>query len=153
VAPLVAHAPLGRADRRLHPPTPPVRLAPPAQAHADRVERALVEAGLTPPDLRTLETAAGASRRELLDVLRVLDSAGRVLRVSPDLYFSRAAADQARARLEQHCGADGTITPAAFRDLIGASRKFAIALLEWLDRTGVTVRVGDLRRLRRAPSR
>ena len=35
--------------------------------------------------------------------------------------------------------------------LIGASRKFAIALLEWLDRTGVTVRVGDLRRLRRAP--
>ena len=150
---IVADGRLGRADSVLHAPTHAVRLAPPAQAVADRIERVLVEAGLTPPDVRALETAAGASRRELLDVLRVLDSAGRVVRVSPDLYFSRAAADEARTRLERHCGPQGTITPAAFRDLIGASRKFAIALLEWLDRTGVTVRVGDIRRLRRAPAK
>ena len=42
------------------------------------------------------------------------------------------------------------ITAAVFRDLIGASRKFAIAVLDWCDRTGVTVRVGDLRKLRRS---
>ena len=41
------------------------------------------------------------------------------------------------------------ITAATFRDLIGASRKFAIAFLDWCDRTGLTVRVGDLRKLRR----
>jgi selenocysteine-specific elongation factor len=148
---LVADGLLGRADSVLHAPRHAVRLAPPAQALADRVERLLAEGGLTPPDVRGLEAAAGASRRDLLEVLRVLDADGRVVRVSPDLYFARAAADEARARLERHCGADGTITPAAFRDLIGASRKFAIALLEWLDRTAVTVRVGDLRRLRRPP--
>jgi selenocysteine-specific elongation factor len=146
---LVAEGQLGRADSLLHAPAHAVRLAPPAQALADRIERLLGEGGFTPPDLRGLETAAGASRRDLLEVLRVLDAAGRVVRVSQDLYFARAAADEARARLERHCGAEGTITPAAFRDLIGASRKFAIALLEWLDRTAITVRVGDLRRLRR----
>jgi selenocysteine-specific elongation factor len=146
---LVVEGRLGRTDSALHVPTHAVRLAPAAQALADRIERLLVEGGFTPPDVRGLEAAAGASRRDLLEVLRVLDGAGRVVRVSPDLYFARAAADEARARLERHCGAEGTITPAAFRDLIGASRKFAIALLEWLDRSGVTIRVGDLRRLRR----
>jgi selenocysteine-specific elongation factor len=148
---LVAEGRLGRADSVLHAPAHAVRLAPPAQALADRIERVLGEGGFTPPDLRGLEAAAGASHRELLEVLRVLEATGRIVRVSPDLYFARAAADEARARLERHCGAEGTITPAAFRDLIGASRKFAIALLEWLDRTAVTVRVGDLRRLRRPP--
>jgi len=36
-----------------------------------------------------------------------------------------------------------------FRDAIGASRKFAIAFLDWTDRTGVTLRIGDARRRRR----
>jgi len=40
------------------------------------------------------------------------------------------------------------ITAATFRDLLGASRKFAIALLDHFDHTGVTTRVGDTRRLR-----
>jgi len=62
---------------------------------------------------------------------------------------SLPAQPAARARIEAHCRAHGEITAATFRDLIGASRKFAIALLEWLDRSGVTVRVGDLRKLRR----
>ena len=47
------------------------------------------------------------------------------------------------------CRAHGEITAAGFRDPIGASRKFAIAFLDWTDRTGVTLRIGDARRLRR----
>jgi selenocysteine-specific elongation factor len=72
-----------------------------------------------------------------------------VVRIAPDLFYARPAADEATARLQAYCRAHGEITAAAFRDLIGASRKFAIAFLDWCDRTGVTVRVGDLRRLRR----
>jgi hypothetical protein len=41
-----------------------------------------------------------------------------------------------------------TVYAAAFRDLIGTSRKFSIALLTYFDRTGFTLRVGDIRRLR-----
>ena len=40
------------------------------------------------------------------------------------------------------------ITAAAYRDLLGASRKFAIALLDYFDHSGVTMRVGDARKLR-----
>jgi hypothetical protein len=44
--------------------------------------------------------------------------------------------------LSAHCRTHGEISAAVFRDLIGASRKFAIALLDWCDRTGVTTRCG-----------
>jgi selenocysteine-specific elongation factor len=44
--------------------------------------------------------------------------------------------------------AQGEITPAAFRDRFGTTRKYTIPLLEYLDREGVTMRVGDRRRLR-----
>ena len=51
----------------------------------------------------------------------------------------------ARARLEDHLRDNGSITVAAFRDLIGATRKFALPLLELFDRDKVTQRRGDLR--------
>jgi len=108
----------------------------------------LGEARFTPPDLRQLEETLGVARKEILQVLAVLESERRVVRVAPDLYYARAAADECVERVRAHCRNHGEITAATLRDLIGASRKFAIAFLDWCDRTGVTVRVGDLRKLR-----
>ena len=50
--------------------------------------------------------------------------------------------------LREELGLQGDITPAAFRDRFGTTRKYTIPLLEYLDREGVTMRVGDKRRLR-----
>ena len=44
--------------------------------------------------------------------------------------------------------ATGEITTAQFRDRHQTSRKYAIPLLEYFDRTGITVRIGEVRRLR-----
>jgi selenocysteine-specific elongation factor len=71
-----------------------------------------------------------------------------VARIAPDLFYARHAAEEGKRLVADHCRLQGEITAATFRDLIGASRKFAIAFLDWCDRTGVTVRVGDLRKLR-----
>jgi selenocysteine-specific elongation factor len=146
---LVAAGRLVRDDSVLRTPGHRVALAAEARALGERVEGLLADGGFTPPDVRQLEDAIAVPRRRLLDVLGVLEAEGRVARVAPDLYFARAAADEARGRLEAHCRAHGEITAAVFRDLIGASRKYSIAFLDWCDRTGVTVRVGDLRKLRR----
>jgi selenocysteine-specific elongation factor len=126
-----------------------VKLGAEASALGTRVEGLIADGGFTPPDVRQLEEATGMPRKRLTDVLGVLEGEGRVMRIAPDLYYSRAAAEEAKARLAAHCREHGDITAAVFRDLIGASRKFAIAFLDWCDRTGVTVRVGDLRKLRR----
>jgi selenocysteine-specific elongation factor len=77
-----------------------------------------------------------------------MEREGRVVKIATDLYFGKAAFDAARARLVDYLGKNPDITAAIYRDLLGASRKFAIALLDHFDHSGVTTRVGDLRRLR-----
>jgi selenocysteine-specific elongation factor len=146
---LVAAGHLIRADSALRLPEHRVALGDEARALGARVEGMLAEGRFTPPDLRQLEEATGIERRRLTEVLGVLEGEGRVLRIAADLYYTRGAVDEARALLETHCHRHGAITAATFRDAIGASRKFAIAFLDWCDRTGVTVRVGDERKLRR----
>jgi selenocysteine-specific elongation factor len=146
---LAAAGRLVREESTVRSPAHRVALDAEGRALGTRVEKLLTAGGFTPPDLRQLEEATGVARKRLVDVLAVLEGEGRVVRVAPDLYYGPAAAEEARRRVEAHCRAHGGITAAAFRDLIGASRKFAIAFLDWCDRTGVTVRIGDLRKLRR----
>jgi selenocysteine-specific elongation factor len=146
---LVAAGRVARTDSVVRAPGHRVGLDDDARALGERIEAALADGGLTPPDVRELEARLAVDRRRLADVLGVLERERRVVRVSPDLYYAPAAAEDAKARLATHCRAHGEISAATFRDLIGASRKFAIAFLDWCDRTGVTTRVGDVRRLRR----
>jgi selenocysteine-specific elongation factor len=146
---LVAAKRLVREDSVVRSPEHRVALGAEARALGSRVERLLVEGGFTPPDLRQLEEATRVTRKRLVDLLAVLESEGKVVRVAPDLYYAKAPVEQAKAIVVEHCRAHGEITAAAFRDRIAASRKFAIAFLDWCDRTGVTVRIGDIRKLRR----
>jgi selenocysteine-specific elongation factor len=68
--------------------------------------------------------------------------------VSGDLFYDAAAHREARRLLFAHFRDHREITVADYRTLLSASRKYALALLEHFDATGVTVRVGDARRLR-----
>jgi selenocysteine-specific elongation factor len=116
-----------------------------------RVEQILADAAFQPPDLKQLLEALKLPPTELGRVrtlLTAMERERRVAKVATDLYFSRAALDAAQARLLERLQADGEITAAAYRDSLNASRKFAIALLDYFDHTGVTTRVGDLRKLR-----
>jgi selenocysteine-specific elongation factor len=146
---LAADGTLVRDDSLVRLPDHRVALGTEARALGDQLERLLADGRFTPPDLRQLEDALGIDRKRLTEVLAVLEGERRVIRIAPDLYYTHAAAEQARALVAEHCRAHGEITAATFRDRIDASRKFAIAFLDWCDRTGVTVRVGDVRKLRR----
>ena len=118
----------------------------------ERIERTLAEAAFHPPDLKQLAGALGLKPSDdlsrLRSVLSALEREGKVVRIASDLYFDGAAYKRARARLLDHFRGAPEITAAVYRDLLGASRKFAIALLDYFDHTGLTARVGDARRLR-----
>lgn len=73
---------------------------------------------------------------------------GALVKVGDDMYRSGQIA-QIRNRIEAHFVRHDRMTAAAFRDLLGTSRKYAVPLLEWLDSHGVTIRDGDYRRLRK----
>jgi selenocysteine-specific elongation factor len=69
---------------------------------------------------------------------------GGLVRVGDHVY--RAAQIGAiRERLERALAGGGRITAAAFRDLVGTSRKYAVPLLEYFDHAGITAREGDER--------
>jgi selenocysteine-specific elongation factor len=72
---------------------------------------------------------------------------GVFVKVGESLYRGSQIA-QIRARIEAHFAREPRMTMAAFRDLIGTSRKYAVPLLEWFDARGLTVRVDDDRMLR-----
>jgi selenocysteine-specific elongation factor len=91
----------------------------------------------TPPTVRELGSH-GIQR----DVIDAADRASVVVRISPELVVTPGLA--ARAEAVVRSAPDG-ITVSAFREALGTTRKYAVPLLEWLDRRGVTRRDGDLR--------
>jgi len=80
---------------------------------------------------------------------RYLEERGTLVRVGDGYAVSAAAYEEARGVLVSECDANGRITLARFRDLLGVGRKTAQLLLERFDSDGVTRRVGDARVLRR----
>ena len=114
----------------------------------ERIKQLLGGNPLAPPDLRQLEKDLGVERSKIAEVVRVMEREKSIIRVATDLYFRADCVDNVRALLYKYFTANGEITAATFRDLLGSSRKYTIALLEHFDREGITVRVGDARRLR-----
>jgi selenocysteine-specific elongation factor len=117
-----------------------------------RAEALIAAGGVTPPDLKQIEATLGVPRQRLQPILQQLERQGKVVRIATDLYFAREPLERARTLLREYADAHGEINAATFRDLLGASRKFSISLLDYFDRTGFTLRVGDVRKLR-APMR
>ena len=145
---LVADRRLVRAESLVRLPGHAVVLGAGDRALGERVEGILAAAGFTPPDLRGLEERCRIGRK---DLTRCSPFSGATAEpcASPPIMIRPGAVGASTRLLAEHCRTHGEISAAVFRDLIGASRKFAIALLDWCDRTGVTTRVGDMRRLRR----
>jgi selenocysteine-specific elongation factor len=110
-------------------------------AAAERLERELAEAGPTPV------------RVDDRPLTSFLEERGRLVRVGDGLAVGREAYDEARRALVAECEAEGRITLARFRDLLGISRRSAQLLLERFDGDGITRRVGDERVLRRTATR
>jgi selenocysteine-specific elongation factor len=114
----------------------------------ERIKKILGEQPLAPPDLKDVEKQLGLSRAKLAEVIRLLERDGSVVRVTTDMYFLAGSIDHLRTTLRNFLTQKGEMTAASFRDLIGSTRKYTIPLLEYFDRDGLTIRIGDVRRLK-----
>ena len=99
-----------------------------------RIEKALEESGPTVPRLKELEIDP--------ELLHALLRQGRLVRISSDLAYLPAQLEVLMGHL---AGLPRRFTVATFRDATGLTRKYAVPLLEWMDRCGATVRHGDER--------
>ncbi len=111
-----------------------------AQQALDRVFR---EGGLAPPDIATAAGAAGIQTAVADRVAKLLLRQKTLVKVDT-LFFHHEALTRLKADLKGLKGEGGAkVDVAGFKDRYGISRKYAIPLLEWLDRERVTRRVGD----------
>jgi selenocysteine-specific elongation factor len=111
------------------------------QADVDSLNSRFKAAPYAPPSLKECQEAVDA------EVLAYLFDSGRLVQVSPDVVFDAETYREMVDRVRQEIRTAGTITVARVRDLFATSRKYALALMEHLDAIGITVRVGDERRL------
>jgi selenocysteine-specific elongation factor len=146
---LVAEEVTVREGSSLRLPTHKVTLSSGEEEITARLERVLQEGGFAPPEVKELEEKLKIPRKLLVDLLNVLESRGAVVKVTADLYLSGAILEKAKIALVSHLTTEGEISAATFRDVLGVSRKIAIPLLEYFDRVGLTMRVGDVRKLRK----
>ena len=84
------------------------------------------------------------------DILDLLEGLGQVVRAGDSVVFSAEAFGRMLDGIRAYATEHGEVTVADVRDLFGTSRKYALALLEHLDRTRITRRVGDARVMREA---
>jgi selenocysteine-specific elongation factor len=103
---------------------------------------------LVPAPFDALATEIRRSRIPGLSVAYdTLATTGQLIRVGAHVYRGEQLAE-IRARLVDALRAEGQITAARFRDVVGTSRKYAVPLLEFFDAAEVTQRNGDVRVLR-----
>ena len=98
----------------------------------------------------TEEVMAQFQPNEKADAKQVLDSVlsgGELVMLSPQICYHKDAFQRVCGVVRNHFSEHETITLAELRDALGTSRKYALAILEYLDRFHVTKKEGDLRRL------
>jgi len=109
----------------------------------DEIERILRDAGLAPPDAATLQTLVNAPA-PIVDRIAALLVRQKTLVKLDALLFHADALAQLKADV-RGLKANARVDVPAFKERYGITRKYAIPLLEYLDRERITRRVGDAR--------
>ncbi len=129
---------LRRADRQ-------IALSAPEQEIRAKVELTFREHPFAPPGLLEMDGWFKGRERSVRNILHLLIQEDALVAIGPDMYVSVAAVSGSVEAARQLDAEQGGFAVADFRDRIGTSRKFAVAILEYLDRQKVTRRNGDTR--------
>jgi selenocysteine-specific elongation factor len=119
-----------------------VRFTPDQQARVDAVLEAFRADPYATPSVSDCIEELGE------EVFHALLEQGALVRIHPDVVFAPEALEKMKEGVTELIRAEGSVTIAQVRDLFRTSRKYAVALMEYLDQEHVTRRMGDVRVLR-----
>jgi len=123
-----------------------ITLTPEEAQAKQQIEQAFERAGLSVPSVKEVLAQLAIESRRAEKILQILLREKRLVRVSPELIFHCEALRQLGPLLLGYKKAKGErIGVPAFKELTGITRKYAIPLLEYLDRQRLTRRMGDER--------
>jgi selenocysteine-specific elongation factor len=122
-----------------------IQLTPEEQAAKDRISEAFEKSGLAVPTVPEVLAKLRIDRPRAEKLLQILLRESVLFKVTEDLIFHRTALQQLRELLVRRKAQRNRINVTVFKEITGLSRKYAIPLLEYLDRERVTRREGDER--------
>jgi selenocysteine-specific elongation factor len=122
--------------RVIHRPSLPPELI----SAAEDIRAALSARRFDPPDRKEF-----SQDRKLQQALRFLIDKGEIVEISREIVVLREAAEQMQNLVAEFLSKDSSATASQLRQKIGTTRRVIIPFLEYLDRTGVTRRIGDER--------
>jgi selenocysteine-specific elongation factor len=112
-----------------------------------KIEDAFASAGLKVPALQEVLVGLKVDKVRAQKIVTLLLREKIIIKVSDELVFHRGALEQLRRQIAAYKVKSAKIDVASFKELTGVTRKYAIPLLEYLDRERVTKRVGDVRQI------
>jgi len=111
------------------------------------IEAAFSSAGLKVPMLKEVMAGLKIDRTRAQKIVTLLLRDRVLVKLGDDLVFHRNALDDLKQKVRGMRAQTPQIDVARFKDATGVSRKYAIPLLEYLDRERVTRRMGDARQI------
>ncbi len=114
----------------------------------ERILDAYRKNGLTPPYVKELSNTLNFEQSQAKDVLMLLVDEGMIVKVKEDLYFHAKAVQELQQKIVDFLVSHEEMTTPQFKEMAGVSRKYLIPLIEYFDAQNVTIRIGDIRKLR-----
>jgi selenocysteine-specific elongation factor len=146
LAELAAEKKIDVQGESVKPPGAAIRLDSDEASAKSQIESAFAEAGLTVPAVKEILAKVPVDPKRADQILYLLLRDKILLRITPELVFHRDTLAHLKTRLATYKKEKGDrISVPAFKDLTGVTRKYAIPLLEFLDRERITRRAGDER--------
>lgn len=134
---------LREAGPLIHLPDHAIRFSPPQQQRIDRLLEKFAAAPYAPPSVKECQAEIGE------DLFAALLETGQLVSVAQEVVFRSQDFEAMTAAVRRLIEQNGSLTVAQARDHFNTSRRYILAFLEHLDSTGITVRSGDERRLKR----
>jgi len=115
---------------------------------AQKAEAAILAGGLAPASPAEVETQLKLPPKQLREIMKYLLDTAKVVEAAPDVVFHQSVYDKAKDEVLKLFAKQSELTTSEIRQHLGMNRKYVVPLVELFDRKGVTVRMGDKRRLK-----
>ena len=122
-----------------------VRLSADEARALDSIEQAFRRAGLQVPSVEEVFREIALPQEQTRRLVALLTRQEKLVKLSETLFFHADSIEEVKKKLREHKKQQDRIDVPAFKKLAGVTRKYAIPLLEHLDRQRVTRRAGEVR--------
>lgn len=114
----------------------------------EKIESLFKQELFSPPSIGEIAEQTKTSQEDVHRIVKILVEQQKLVRIENDMYFYSEAVKLARATLISYINEQGGLESVKFKYLLNTTRKYAIPLLDYFDRTGLTRRSGYTRTLR-----